>query len=43
MPQGPPGLNPAPGPPQHAPFPGYQPGPAAVNGKREGGPDFGQK
>ncbi|OCK84817.1 transcriptional repressor rco-1 [Lepidopterella palustris CBS 459.81] len=31
MPQGPPGLNPAPGPPQHAPFGGYQPGPP-VNG-----------
>ncbi|KAF2811449.1 WD40 repeat-like protein [Mytilinidion resinicola] len=31
MPQGPPGLNPAPGPPSHAPFGGYQPAPA-VNG-----------
>ncbi|KAK8213225.1 general transcription repressor [Zalaria obscura] len=32
MPQGPPGLNPAPGPPQHAPFGGYgQPAPG-VNG-----------
>lgn len=30
--QGPPGLNSAPGPPQHAPFGGYQPGPS-LNGK----------
>lgn len=30
-PQGPPGLNPVPGPPQHAPFGGYQP-PPAING-----------
>lgn len=32
MPQGPPGLNPAPGPPQHAPFGGYGPV-AGVNGQ----------
>ena len=31
-PQGPPGLNPVPGPPQHAPFGGYQP-PPAINGE----------
>ena len=30
---GPPGLNPAPGPPQHAPLGGYQPAPSGVNGK----------
>lgn len=31
-PQGPPGLNPVQGPPQHTPFGGYQPGPALNGG-----------